>query len=79
MRWTSYTQTDAYATGVDWAKFGPGPLSIDRFKIDGQVKLHVYRPRAGVFTRLAYSATSGHHHYHGAITARRFGQYWDWG
>ncbi len=52
LNWTSYTQTDAWATGVNWAKFGPGPMSADRFHIDEKAKLHVYRPVNGVFTRM---------------------------
>jgi hypothetical protein len=52
LRWMQYTQTEADATGVDWSKFGPGPLSIDRFHIEGTVKLHFYDLQDGVFTRL---------------------------
>jgi hypothetical protein len=52
LRWTQYTATDGRAWGVEWGKFGPGPLSADGFKNDGRVRVHVYRPRSGVFTRM---------------------------
>lgn len=56
LHWTQYTATDARATGVVWGLYGPGPLSIDtHFQLEGVVTLHAYRPRDGVFTRLAES------------------------
>jgi hypothetical protein len=72
LRWTKYTQTEADATGVDWSKFGPGPLSIDRFHIEGTVKLHFYELENGVFTKLTVVEhfdkdahyTHGTHTYH---------------
>jgi hypothetical protein len=78
LRWTQYTAKDAYATGVEWAKFGPGPLSIDRFKIFGAVKLHAYRPRSGIFTRLAVSGTYDGHHYQGISDAAYSDGNWYW-
>jgi hypothetical protein len=52
LRWTKYTQTEADATGVDWSKFGPGPLAADRFHVEGIVRLHFYDLENGVFTKL---------------------------
>jgi hypothetical protein len=78
LRWTQYSATDAYATGVEWGKFGPGPLSTDRFKIDGTVQLHAYRPRSGVFTRLAISGIYGGHHYHSTAQATYSDGSWYW-
>ncbi|MGI8715400.1 MAG: FlgD immunoglobulin-like domain containing protein [Solirubrobacteraceae bacterium] len=78
LAWMHYTATNAYATGVEWAKFGPGPLSIDRFKIFGTVALHAYRPRSGVFTRLEVSGTYAGHHFHGISDARYSEGSWYW-
>lgn len=75
LNWTSYTPTDGWATGVDWAKFGAGPMSADRYRIDGKVKVHVYRPVNGVFTRMAVTGIT---HRPLVFTAINSGGYWYW-
>jgi len=52
LNWRSYTSASATATGVEWAKFGPGSVAAERYHIDGTVKLTLSRPINGIFARL---------------------------
>jgi hypothetical protein len=63
LRWGSYKQTTATATGVDWSKFGPGPLAADRFRIDATVKLLFSTPTNGIFTRMTVTMHFNGHAY----------------
>ncbi|MGI8903583.1 MAG: hypothetical protein ACR2IP_07995 [Solirubrobacteraceae bacterium] len=69
LRWTTYNQHEGRAVGADW---------LDDFMPDGaagtfhpfKVTVHVYRPRAGIFTRMTISE-QGHTytlHAHGRDT-----------
>jgi hypothetical protein len=72
MKWTNYNTTEADATGVEWGKFGPGATAVERYHVDASVKIHVYRPANGVFTRMIVVQTfyrdagyiHGRHTYH---------------
>jgi hypothetical protein len=52
LTWKSYTSTSATATGVEWAKFGPGSVAAERYDIDGTVKLTLSRRIKGILPRL---------------------------
>ncbi len=80
LKWTNYNRTEANATGVEWAKFGPGATAVERYHVDASLRIHVYRPINGIFTRMAVVQTfyrdatyvHGRHTYHFSVQ----GGYW---
>jgi hypothetical protein len=54
LRWTSYNSTQGYAYGADWLNNGE-PNDAEGTFTPHKVNVHVFRPRNGVFTRLAFN------------------------
>ena len=54
LRWTTYSATQGYAWGADWLNNGIPDDASGTFT-PTKVNVHVYRPRNGIFTRLAFN------------------------
>ena len=55
LRWTTYGHTEAVASGIAWGRFSPGRYNLVAYVAQATVKLRLYDPVDGVFTRLTYT------------------------
>jgi hypothetical protein len=70
LKWGTYNYTVADATGVDWLKFGPGPLDVDPFRIEATAQLHFYDVYNGVFTKLTVTLHYNAHIYSTSLVGK---------
>lgn len=65
--WTLYDTNEADATGVDWIKWGRGPLADEAYYDAGTAQLHFYHLIGDTFAKVKMTIE-----YNGAIPLRYF-------
>jgi hypothetical protein len=55
VRWLTYNQTEAIATGLAWSRFSPGKYNQKAYVVQGTVRVRLYDPVDGVFRRGRYT------------------------
>jgi hypothetical protein len=70
LKWGTYNYNVADATGVEWVRFGHGPLETDAFRIDATVSLHFYDVVNGGFTKLTVASHYNSHVYSHSLVGK---------